>query len=227
LRLSKEHGSQLHPRACPSFPIPSLPPGALPPDTVCHIDEILHCSQSNYGRGTVVWTVHVHRPNQVTSADDQSLPPDGSDYVASEAGTRPLSPSDLPSSGRASPLNDRDRYIVKDIWHDVHRPYTEGEVLQMLDGLSGIPKFRGEYVPDDPLRSHARGLRNFLTEEQYEELLGEGKVEERVRLRLVYGSPDGASDPKAKLIYKYQNRQEVIAALIAIVMGMAIIQLQS
>ena len=37
--------------------------------------------------------------------------------------------------------------------------------------------------------------------------------------RLVYGPPVGVSDPKARLIYKYKNRVEVIRALIAVVTG--------
>jgi hypothetical protein len=111
---------------------------------------------------------------------------------------------------------------VKDIWHDVNRPYTEGEILQMLKGLPHIPTFRGEFVPDPYERSSARGLRQFLNDEQYDQLVAEHKVEERIRLRLVYGPPIGISDPKARLIYKYKNRGELICALIAIVIGMSL-----
>jgi hypothetical protein len=210
LGLSKKHSNQLLTTVSPSDLSPSLPPGALLPDTEFHIDEILHCGQSNYGRGTIIWAAHVHRPNE----DHPSSSLQGSDHDVSDAKTPPLSPDDSPS-----PANDRDRYIVKDIWHDANRPYTEGEVLQMLDGLDNVPKFRGEYVPDDYRRSTGYGLRNFLTIEQYQQLLDERKLEERIRLRLVYGPPDGVSDPKARLIYKYENRQEVITALIAIVTG--------
>lgn len=108
---------------------------------------------------------------------------------------------------------------MKDIWHDVNRPYTEGEILQMLEGLDHIPKFKGEFVPDPYRRSSARGLRQFLSDEHYDNLVAEQKVEERIRLRLVYGPPDGVSDPKARLIYRYKNRAELIGALIAIVKG--------
>jgi hypothetical protein len=178
---------------------PILSPDALPPDTVIHIDEVLHISQANFGRGTIVWAGHVHHHGESET---------------------PLSP--LPSSHPASPANDHDQYIVKDIWHDVNRPYTEGEILQMLKGLPHIPTFRGEFVPDPYERSSARGLRQFLNDEQYDQLVAEHKVEERIRLRLVYGPPIGISDPKARLIYKYKNRGEVICALIAIVIGMSL-----
>jgi hypothetical protein len=58
-----------------------------------------------------------------------------------------------------------------------------------------------------------------LNDEQYEQLVHEHKVEERIRLRLVYGPPDGVSDPKARLIYRYKDRAELIGALVAIVKG--------
>jgi len=112
---------------------------------------------------------------------------------------------------------------MKDIWHDVNRPYTEGEILQMLQGIDHIPRFRGEFVPDSYRTSSSRGLRYFLNNEQYDQLVAEHKVDERIRVRLVYGPPVGVSDPKARLIYKYKNRVEVIRALIAIVTGMSFV----
>ena len=205
-RLPKSFSSLL----ASSHQSPALSPDALPPDTVIHIDEVLHVSQANFGRGTVVWAGHVHRHNELET------PPSPSP-VPSETATQPLSP--LPSSHPPSPANDRDQYIVKDIWHDVNRLYTEGEILQMLQGIEHIPRFRGEFVPDSYARSSSRGLRKFLNIEQYDQLVAERKVDERIRLRLVYGPPVGVSDPKARLLYKYENRVEVIEALIAIVTG--------
>jgi hypothetical protein len=79
-----------------------------------------------------------------------------------------------------APANDHIQYIVKDIWHDVNRPYTEGEILQMLQGLDHIPRFRGEFVPDPYGRSSACGLRQFLNDELYDQLIAECKVEERI-----------------------------------------------
>jgi len=206
----------------PSHRSPALSLGALPPDTVIHIDEVLHVSQANFGRGTVVWAGHVHRHNEDESEAPISPVPSETSMqplspVPSETATHPLSP--LPSSRPPSPANGREYYVVKDIWHDVNRPYTEGEILQMLQGLDHIPRFRGEFVPDPYGRSSSRGLRQFLNDEQYDQLVAECKVEERIRLRLVYGPPAGVSDPKARLIYKYNNRVEVISALIAIVTG--------
>jgi len=143
----------------PSHQSPALSPDALPPDTAIHIDEVLHVSQANFGWGTVVWAGHVYHHNGLVTpfspvpseTSMQHISP-----VPSETATQPLLP--LPSSRPPSHANYRAQYIMKDIWHDVNRPYTEGEILQMLHGLDHILIFKGEFVPDPYGRSSACGL---------------------------------------------------------------------
>lgn len=125
------------------------------------------------------------------------------------------------------PLNRELFFIVKDTWHDPKRSFTEGQILQLIDGIPCVPQYVQEVVVSSYQRSRTFVSRMITVDEQQGgmdrlvEELGNDKFEDRIHLRLQMKAS------KAKLITEFNNRKELAMALLCCVKGEVIIKLQT
>ena len=114
-------------------------------------------------------------------------------------------------------------FIAKDTWHDPHRAYTEGEILQLLgDDIDGIPIFEEKCIVGDIASSSTLGHRAVAVGfDRAKTLLEDRQYDERVHLRLRTSLPRNAdpSQPVARPIYYFTNREELIQAIIDCIIG--------
>jgi hypothetical protein len=121
----------------------------------------------------------------------------------------------------------KEPFIIKDTWHDPRRSFTEGQILQLIDGIPYIPRYVQEVVVSTYRRSRTSLPRKMAVDQQQGgidrlvEELANGKFEDRIHLRLqMKGS-------KTKLITEFNNRKELAMALLCCVKGEVIIKLQT
>jgi hypothetical protein len=110
----------------------------------------------------------------------------------------------------------KDRYIVKDTWHNVARPLTEGQILHVIREIPNVPKVKNEYVVDQDLFSSTITSRiRIMGEEAVYTALHNGRFQDRVHLRLLMeASP-------IQVISEFQTREELARAFKDCVIGMS------
>jgi len=118
-------------------------------------------------------------------------------------------------------------FIVKDTWHDPKRSFTEGQILQLIDGIPCVPQYVQEVVVSTYNRSRTLHSRKITVDQQQGgidrlvEELANGNFEDRIHLRLQMKAS------KTKLITEFNNRKELAMALLCCVKGEVIIKLQT
>jgi hypothetical protein len=109
-----------------------------------------------------------------------------------------------------------DCYIVKDTWHNVARPLTEGQILHVISEIPNVPKVKNEYVVDEDWFSSTITSRfNVVEEGAVYSALQDGHFQDRVHLRLLMeASP-------IQVITEFKTREELARALKDCVIGMS------
>jgi hypothetical protein len=108
-----------------------------------------------------------------------------------------------------------DCYIVKDTWHNVARPLTEGQILHVISEIPNVPKVKNEYVVDEDWFSSTITSRfKVMGEGAVYSALQDGHFQDRVHLRLLMeASP-------IQVITEFKTREELARALKDCVIGM-------
>jgi hypothetical protein len=118
-------------------------------------------------------------------------------------------------------------FIIKDTWHDPKRSFTEGQILQLIDGIPCVPQYVQEVVVSTYHRSRTSLFRKIAVDQQQGgidrlvEELSNGKFEDRIHLRLQMKASN------TKLITEFSNRKELAMALLCCVKGEVTIKLQT
>lgn len=113
------------------------------------------------------------------------------------------------------------RFIIKDTWHDPKRCFTEGQILQLIQGIPYVPEYVQEVVVSSYLRSRTLFSRAVTADKYHGGVdriisdLAAGRFDDRVHLRL----QTKASKTKLKLITDFNNRKELAVALLCCVLG--------
>ena len=114
-------------------------------------------------------------------------------------------------------LISKEPFIIKDTWHDPRRSFTEGQILQLIDGIPCVPQYVQEVVVSTYRRSRTALFRKMAVDQQQGgidrlvEELANGKFEDRIHLRLQ------TKGSKTKLITEFNNRKELAMALLCCV----------
>lgn len=110
-------------------------------------------------------------------------------------------------------------FIIKDTWHDARRCFTEGQILQFIEGIPCVPVYVEEVIVSSYARSRSLPSRMIAIDEakggmeNLVDALTDGKFDDRIHLRLqMKGS-------KTKLITEFKNRKELANALLCCVKG--------
>lgn len=117
--------------------------------------------------------------------------------------------------------DEENRFIIKDTWHDPKRCFTEGQILQLIQGISYVPEYVQEVVVSSYLRSRTLYSRAVTADKHHGGIdriiddLAAGRFDDRVHLRL----QTKASKTKLKLITDFNNRKELAVALLCCVLG--------
>jgi hypothetical protein len=110
-------------------------------------------------------------------------------------------------------------FIIKDTWHDARRCFTEGQILQFIEGIPYVPVRVEEVIVSSYARSRSLPSRMIAVDkanggmEKLSDALTNGKFDDRIHLRLqMKGS-------NTKLITDFKNRKELAMALLCCVKG--------
>jgi hypothetical protein len=117
----------------------------------------------------------------------------------------------------------KELFIIKDTWHDPKRSFTEGQILQLIDGIPYVPKYIQEVVVSTYSRSRTFLSRKITIDphqggtERLVQALSDKKFEDRIHLRLQMQASN------TRLITEFKNRKELATALLCCVKGEVVI----
>jgi hypothetical protein len=110
-------------------------------------------------------------------------------------------------------------FIIKDTWHDAKRCFTEGQILQFIEGIPYVPECVEEVIVSSYPRSRSLSSRLIAFDktqggmERLVHSLSHGEFDDRIHLRLLM------KGSKTKLITEFKNRKELAMALLCCVKG--------